>query len=178
MNCFGYNSHSNSNVLMRGKTMIPNIFRAVVSVLFKSMLWLGCFWQICDVCHMYFKYPTNVFIDTTFDPLSKPLPALTFCANIGWHDVLNTSALLEIESSRFKYNTFRYIYIRGENGIRDMKEEYLASAIESTSYKYYCIAFNSLLSGSFSKQFNVFSNKNFNQKFKLLRVPCSNGMKT
>ena len=129
--------------------MIAIKFKAIISVVFKLMLCLGCFWQICDVCHMYFKYPTNVFIDTTFDPLSKPLPALTFCADIGVHNISNTSALLETASSRFKYNMFKYIYIKGVNGTEDMKEEYLANAIESTSLKYYCITLNSLLSGTY-----------------------------
>ena len=156
MNCFVNKFRLIFNVLMRGKTMIPNIFRAVVSVVFKLILCLGCFWQICDVCHMYFKYPTNVFIETTFDPLSKPLPALTFCVNIGPHNISNTSALLEIESSKYKYNTFRDIYISGENGSKDLKEEYLANAIESISMTFYCITFNSLLSGSIFKTLMYF----------------------
>ena len=137
------------NALMRGKTTIAVRFNAIISVLFKLMLCLGCFWQICDVCHMYFEYPTNVFIDTTFDPLSKPLPALTFCTEMESHNILNTSALLEFESSKYKYNIFIDIQIMGDNGAKDMKEEYLANAIESTSYKYYCITLNSLLSGTF-----------------------------
>ena len=160
---------------MRGMTMTDVKYKAIISVVFKLILCLGCFWQIFDVCHMYFKYPTNVSIETTFDPLSKPLPALTFCVNIGWNDVLNKSALLEIQSSRFKYNTFRYIHIQGSNGSKDLKDEYLANAIESTSFTYYCITFNSLLSGSFL--IISFSFNNFTIFSKLLIVPCSNGMK-
>ena len=121
----------------------------ILIISFTAILSIGCFWQIVKVCEFYFNYPTNVFIDTTFDPISKPLPALTFCIRIYDNLGLNSSYALEIQSSMFKYEVFHAIYIQGESNRRNLTDDYLDSVIERIALKYYCITFNSLLSGQF-----------------------------
>ena len=129
---------------------ISNKGHLIFIVLFYSVLSLGCFWQIFNVCELYFKYPTNIFIETKFEPLSKPLPALTFCANIGNNSGNLSSEALEFYSTKFKYEMFKSIIIKGDDGkSTSMKEDYLSHAIERISLQYYCITINSILTGSF-----------------------------
>ena len=117
--------------------------------MFILLLSVGCFWQIFNVCELFFNFPTNVFIETTFDPLSKPLPALTFCATVvGDHSGLNSSDALEIESSKIKQKMFNRIILFGETGYSySLQKDYLDNSVERISLNKYCITLNTLLSG-------------------------------
>ena len=123
----------------------------IVDILFYCVLSFGCFWQIFNVCDLYFKYPTNIFIDTKFEPLSKPLPALSFCCNIGVKLENNLSSeALEYYSTKFKHQMFKSIVIYGDGSEADIKETYLSKGFERISLQYYCITLNTLLTGIFN----------------------------
>ena len=118
-------------------------------IIFILVLLMGCFWQMVKVCESYFNYPTNVFIETTVDPYSKPLPALTLCTNDGAMWGRNSSEVFELKSNKFKYEMIKDIVIRGEGGgvTRSLLDHYINNAIERISFDYYCITFNSMLAG-------------------------------
>ena len=118
-----------------------------VLVCFVSILSIGCFWQIFNVCDLYFKYPTNVFIDTDFDPLTKPVPALTFVKYIGPHSGQQSADALELASNQTKSQFFKRIYLFNYTRPIFLTKEYLDNAIERISHGYYSITFNSLLTG-------------------------------
>src|SRR5690348_14487133 len=86
----------------QGQLFWPSLFYLSLSV--------GCFWQILNICKLYFNYPTNVFIETRFEAFSQTLPAPTFCTNImTYNSGKNSSSALDIYSKEFKENTFHTI---------------------------------------------------------------------
>ena len=117
------------------------------ALVFVMVLSIGCFWQIYSVCDLFFKYPTNVFIETNFDPLTKEVPALTFVKNIRLRSGENSTVAMETDSSKIKNQLFSRIYIYNSTGTYDLKKEYLDNAVERISLSYYSITFNSLLTG-------------------------------
>lgn len=123
--------------------------RAVILFIFNIILFAGCFWQIINVCKLYFNYPVNIFIDTKFNVLTQRLPALTFCSNVGnMSEGKNSSDALEHASKMFKDEMFSMIIVGRAAKDQDLMSEYLNHSIERISLEFYCITLNSFLTGS------------------------------
>ena len=58
-----------------------------------SILIIGCLTQIISIFDLYLRYPTNIFIETKFKSYYRPLPAITFCTNIGKQSGQSTDQL-------------------------------------------------------------------------------------
>src|ERR1700712_758352 len=130
--------------------MIQVKLRAVSAAIFNLVLVVGCFWQLLSVCQMYFKYPTNISIETKYGSLSTTLPAITFCTDIDSQWGRNSSAVLQFHSNKFGNQTLSDVSIVIESTDKNVsiKDIFVKNAIERISLCYYCITFNSLISGS------------------------------
>ena len=124
----------------RNQTIFVMIFYTILSV--------GCFWQIFNVCSLYLEYKTNVFIDTNFDSVVSPLPAITFCGELKqFNDGLNSSYALDKASKEFKLEIIKNIAIIRPIGRQNVRNWLLSRSLERISYDRYCITINTNLSG-------------------------------
>ena len=112
-------------------------------------LGFGCFYQILDICRLYYEYPTNIFIETNFNSVVNTFPAITFCTQLKpSNDGLNSTFALNEASKRLK-KLFKQIWIRRPSKNTDVKKQFLDKSIERISYGRYCISFNFKISGIF-----------------------------
>src|ERR1700712_1661578 len=126
--------------------MIQVKLRAVSAAIFNLVLVVGCFWQILSVCQMFFKYPTNISIETKYGSLSTTLPAITFCTNIqnDFYDLMgyewgqNSSAVLQFVSNKFgeKILSDVNIVIESTGKSISIKDIFVKNAIERISMEY------------------------------------------
>jgi len=110
-------------------------------------LLVGCLWQLWSISELYFRYPTNISIETHFDDFHNRLPAITICNGIG-------------NISRGKYvgdlmNNFsvKDIMIKASIILEDKMEsiitnEVLTTVIEFMNLGNYCFTVNSPLKGN------------------------------
>src|SRR5690348_15983521 len=122
--------------LITRMVVFTKINKKIFKIIFMFLLILGCFWQTIYVCDLYFKYPTNIFIETNFQPLTT-VPALTFMRT-AQHSNRKSSDALEIDSNKSK-TLFQKLYLRKSVGMEDFTEEYFKSAIELVSVNQYSI---------------------------------------
>ena len=125
-----------------------------IYILFLS---IGCFWQILDVCEMYYNYPTNIFIETEFETLVQPIPAMTFCFPHGLNSNGKNSSDFFEELGDWKNNLFSYIAVTSITDQTDpipIKDKLLAHAIERVGQYYYCLTLNSKLKSEFYQCFD------------------------
>ena len=116
-------------------------------LIYFSLLSLGCVYQLYRVCGLYFDYPTNVVIETQFDSIEKPLPAITVCHNIGeWAHGRPSNQVLE----EFKIEPIINVSICENEGQvqQDLTQHFWKNRIEFTMLNHYCITFNSILNGN------------------------------
>src|ERR1700743_1874336 len=116
--------------------MSGHVHRAIGVGLLLCMLILGCIWQIVSISSLYFSFPTHVFIETQFQSDDKPLPALTFCANIwnqthGRHspDIFANISLQELVVDIYTV----FVHQKGQS----LRDYFVSHAIETLSLRYY-----------------------------------------
>ena len=151
-----------SSELKARKVKLQKVKRIIVMVI-NILLSFGCFYQILDVCKLYFEYPTNIFIESNFDFLVNTLPAITFSVKLkAFNDGLNSTHSLNKASQVFKHKLFKSIIIEKRNVTKNMKNIYLNKAIERINFDRYFITFNSKLTG---RNFNNCVNNFMSLKF-------------
>src|ERR1700712_2708412 len=123
--------------------MIQVKLRAVSAAIFNLVLVVGCFWQILSVCQMFFKYPTNISIETKYGSLSTTLPAITFCSGMGYQWGRNSSDVLQDHPNKFGKETLSdvSIVIESTDKIISIKDIFVKNVIERVSLYYYCFTF-------------------------------------
>ena len=139
MTCF---SLFKLNLLIFEQTRLIN----AVVYLFLSF---GCFYQILDICQLYYEYPTNVFIETNFNSDVNSFQAITLCTQLKpSNDGFNSTYALDKVSKLLKGKFINNLAIRRAFEQLDVTDEYLNNSIERISYDRYCISFNSKKSGT------------------------------
>ena len=119
---------------------------------FIYLLIIGCFWQILTISEFYFNYPTNVFIETKFDAIQKPLPAMSFCTVLPSNHTFNESSDV---LKAYKVEELMNSTLHSTRGtlLQDYSAYFWEKAIELSSNQFYCFTLNSLRKGNF-EQFN------------------------
>ena len=117
-----------------------------VKYCFISALIIGCFWQILTISEFYFNYPTNVFIETKFDAIEKPLPAMSFCTVLPSNHTFNESydVLKAFKVEELMNSTV--LSMRGKL-LLDNSVYFWETAVELASNQFYCFTLNSLRKG-------------------------------
>ena len=110
----------------------------------------GCFYQILDICRLYYEYPTNIFIETNFNSVVNTFPAITFCTKLKpFNDGLNNSYALDKASKNVKQKLFNDMFIQRYSPSKTTRvgKEFLNKSSERISYGKYCFSFNFKISG-------------------------------
>ena len=125
-------------LIMSVKLSIQNILKFTLI----TFLSIGCFLQILAISEFYFNYPTNVFIETKFDAISRQLPAISFCY---FHSNANNS-----DEVFEKYNIkhiFKTSICRNGNQYRNLSSDFWPNKIELVTREFYCFTLNSNING-------------------------------
>ena len=117
----------------------------IFKLIFYLLLTFGCFWQIFNVCELYFSFNTNVFIETKIDVLAKQMPALSLCTVTEEHNGMNSTIALEIEANNYKNIMINDIKRAWSYSVKNF---FLKNVIERIGQANYCITLNSLLKGN------------------------------
>ena len=120
--------------------------RLSLKLIYYSILSMGCFWQSLKIFDLYFTFPTNVFIESKFDSIEKPLPAITLCYDIGNQSLGRKTD--EVLNSCLLDNEFQIFISKNGGGIeRNLTHFYMNTCRRYITFNYYCITLNSLLQG-------------------------------
>ena len=127
---------------------------------FIFLLIIGCFWQILTISEFYFNYPTNVFIETKFDAIEKPLPAISFCTLLSCNHTFNESSDV---LKAYKVEELMNSTINSMRGaiLLDNSAYFWETAVEMASNQFYCFTLNSLRKGEFKEFFSFCQGYNF-----------------
>ena len=121
--------------------------KVFVKYCFIFLLIIGCFWQILTISEFYFKYPTNVFIETKFDAIEKPLPAMSFCTLLPSNHTFNESSdvLKAFKVEELMNSTV--VSMKGKQLV-DNSAYFWKTAAEMVSNQFYCFTLNSMRKGN------------------------------
>ena len=120
---------------------------SLLRLIYYSILSMGCFWQIFIIFDLYFTFPTNVFIESKFDSIEKPLPAITLCYDIGNQSLGRKTD--EVLHSCLLDNEFQIFISKNGGGIeKNLTHFYMSTCRRYITFNYYCITLNSLLQGN------------------------------
>ena len=126
--------------------------RKLISILFHSIITIGCTLQSVSIVNFYLTYPTSIHIDTQFDIGSATLASFTLCKRFGRNFGQNSSSLFEFYRT---IDSVKIIYIISPKhlviiDLDDSSNQYV-TRIDSVSITYYCFS----LQGELINKINV-----------------------
>ena len=131
----------------------PLSYKTLLNFPFISILTMGCFYQIYTICEMFFNYPTNVLIDTKFDAIERPLPAISFCTKYRTRDrILRSNSrdiYAQIQRDQFKQMVTANINSNSFRLIENVSSYIWQNSVDTISLTHYCLTINSLMKGKF-----------------------------
>lgn len=100
------------------------------------------FWQMYSFSKLFVISSTNFLMETQFDANVKPLPAMTFCTNVGHIDANRTDEVFDKWRAE---DILSYISVESYDtwSVEDITHHFMPYAIQSISYKYFCFTINS-----------------------------------
>ena len=113
---------------------------------FVLVLKFCCLWQIYSICEHFFRYPTVILSETTFDVSAIPFPSMTFCTYIENMTIGKTSEEL-FENFNVSEIVSSIYYGNLETGKTD-DISYQANLSLSNYFK--CFTLNHLEQGNFN----------------------------
>ena len=114
-----------------------------------SALLIGCLLQVVKICEMYFKYPTNVLIETKFDAIERQLPSITLCQkSVNSFRGKHTHQLFEMFPIGSTVSASIHMNGNSKSMVENLTQFVSNNALESISIKYYCLTLNSVLKGN------------------------------
>ena len=121
-------------------------YKTLLNFSFISVLTMGCFYQIYTICEMFFKYPTNVLIETKFDAIERKIPVISICSTyqrkypgVNSGDIFAQIQLKQMLIARVSSNSF--------HSIKNVSSYIWQNSIEVLSSTHYCLTTNSLMKG-------------------------------
>ena len=127
---------------MKISIIVDKIVGLFIKMILTAFLVVGSVYQIVTIFQMYLAFPTNTLMVCDFEAETKPLPAISFCAE--YHNKTNGRKFDEIFNDFDLNDIIIDIYIsfvkRRET---DLRHYFLSNITETISQAFYCFTLDS-----------------------------------